>query len=38
CRHSFRMAPGSSMLADNCGATQLKEGLWVSSLGAGLPN
>ena len=25
------MAPGSSMLADSCGATQLKEGLSVSS-------
>lgn len=26
------MAPGSSMLADSCGATQLKEGLSVSSV------
>ena len=32
------MAPGSSMLADSCGATQLKEGLSVSSVkGRGLP-
>lgn len=34
-RHSFRMAPVSSMLADSCGATQLKEGLWCHQQGRG---